>query len=80
MFVKDLLPDLKKNHQGWEKRHVVANVGLFWQTGHDDGMEWGLDGCIQFLRTPADWTFRDCSSPPELLVSSSPCDKRFCGG
>ncbi|HKB36506.1 MAG TPA: glycosyl hydrolase family 65 protein, partial [Gemmataceae bacterium] len=38
-FVKDLLPDLVKNHEGWEKRHFVPAVGLFWQTGHDDGME-----------------------------------------
>ncbi|HZT81639.1 MAG TPA: glycosyl hydrolase family 65 protein, partial [Gemmataceae bacterium] len=38
-FVKDLLPDLVKNYQGWEKSHFVPEVGLFWQTGHDDGME-----------------------------------------
>ncbi len=42
-FVKDLLPDLKKNHEGWEKRHFVADVGLFWQTGHDDGMEFNIN-------------------------------------
>ena len=38
-FVKDLLPDLKKNFQVWEKSHFDKDVGLFWQTGHDDGME-----------------------------------------
>ncbi len=38
-FVKDLLPDLIKNHEGWEKSYFVKDVGLFWQTGHDDGME-----------------------------------------
>jgi hypothetical protein len=38
-FVKDLLPDLIKNYQGWERDHFVPEVGLFWQTGHDDGME-----------------------------------------
>src|SRR5439155_21689418 len=38
-LVKDLLPDLIKNYQGWEKEHFVPEVGLFWQTGHDDGME-----------------------------------------
>jgi hypothetical protein len=38
-FLKDLLPDLKKNYEGWEKEHFVKDVGLFWQTGHDDGME-----------------------------------------
>ncbi len=42
-LVKDLLPDLKKNHEGWEKRHFVADVGLFWQTGHDDGMEFNIN-------------------------------------
>src|SRR5262249_23809053 len=43
VFVKDLLPDLKKNYEGWEKRHFVADVGLFWQTGHDDGMEYNIN-------------------------------------
>jgi hypothetical protein len=38
-LVKDLLPDLIANYRGWEKRHFVESVGLFWQTGHDDGME-----------------------------------------
>src|SRR5438876_2840691 len=38
-FLTDLLPDLKKNYEGWEKSHFVPEVGLFWQTGHDDGME-----------------------------------------
>src|SRR4051794_4935213 len=38
-FMKDLLPDLIKNYQGWEKEHFDAAVGLFWQSGHDDGME-----------------------------------------
>jgi hypothetical protein len=42
-FVKDLLPDLKKNYEGWEKRHFVKEVGMFWQTGHDDGMEFNIN-------------------------------------
>lgn len=42
-FVKDLLPDLKKNHEGWEKRHFAKDVGMFWQTGHDDGMEFNIN-------------------------------------
>ncbi|CAN5437737.1 hypothetical protein BH11PLA2_BH11PLA2_44140 [soil metagenome] len=42
-FIKDLLPDLKKNHEGWEKRYFVADVGLFWQNGHDDGMEFNIN-------------------------------------
>lgn len=38
-FITDLLPDLVKNYEGWERSHFVPEVGLFWQTGHDDGME-----------------------------------------
>jgi hypothetical protein len=38
-FITGLLPGLRKNYQGWEKEHFVPQVGLFWQTGHDDGME-----------------------------------------
>src|SRR5216684_3048650 len=37
--LKQLLPDLLRNYEGWEREHFVADVGLFWQTGHDDGME-----------------------------------------
>ena len=32
-----------KNYEGWEKRHFVPDVGLFWQTGHDDGMEFNIN-------------------------------------
>ncbi len=39
----DLLPDLIANYEGWEKRHFVPEVGLFWQTGHDDGMEFNIN-------------------------------------
>jgi hypothetical protein len=42
-FVKDLFPDLRRNYEGWERRHFVADVGLFWQTGHDDGMEYNIN-------------------------------------
>ena len=38
-FTSDLLPDLMKNYEGWEQGHFDPAVGLFWQTGHDDGME-----------------------------------------
>lgn len=37
--IRDLLPKLVENYEGWEKSHFVPEVGLFWQTGHDDGME-----------------------------------------
>jgi hypothetical protein len=42
-FIKGLLPDLKKNYEGWEKERFVKDVGLFWQTGHDDGMEYNIN-------------------------------------
>jgi hypothetical protein len=38
-FTTGLLPDLVENYRGWEKSHFASDVGLFWQTGHDDGME-----------------------------------------
>src|SRR5262249_52732837 len=42
-FAKGLLPELKKNYEGWEREHFVKDVGLFWQTGHDDGMEYNIN-------------------------------------
>jgi hypothetical protein len=42
-FLIDLLPDLIQNYEGWEQRHFVPEVGLFWQTGHDDGMEFNIN-------------------------------------
>lgn len=42
-FATDLLPDLVKNYEGWEQRQFVPEVGLFWQTGHDDGMEFNIN-------------------------------------
>ena len=38
-----LLPDLERNHQGWRKRHFDPAAGLYWQTGHDDGMEFNIN-------------------------------------
>ncbi len=42
-WVVGLLPDLIANYEGWEQRHFVPEVGLFWQTGHDDGMEFNIN-------------------------------------
>lgn len=39
----DLLPDLVRNYEAWEKRQFVPEVGLFWQNGHDDGMEFNIN-------------------------------------
>jgi hypothetical protein len=38
-FIVDLLPDLVRNHAGWRKRSWVEDMGLYWQSGHDGGME-----------------------------------------
>jgi F5/8 type C domain len=43
LAVVDLLPDLVKNFEGWEARHWVEEQGMFWQTGHDDGMEFNIN-------------------------------------
>ena len=42
-FLIDLLPDLIRNHETWRDRQFVPEVGLFWQTGHDDGMEFDIN-------------------------------------
>ncbi|MEZ0264037.1 MAG: discoidin domain-containing protein [Phycisphaerae bacterium] len=42
-FTTDLLADLVKNYDGWAKRQYVDAAGLFWQTGHDDGMEFNIN-------------------------------------
>ena len=42
-FITDLLPDLANNYQQWEKRGWVKEMGLFWQLGHDDGMEFDIN-------------------------------------
>jgi hypothetical protein len=39
----DLLPDLVKNYDGWAKRQWVPAAGMFWQIGHDDGMEFNIN-------------------------------------
>lgn len=42
-FLVSLLSDMVRNHEGWEKRHFVPTEGMFWQTGHDDGMEFNIN-------------------------------------
>jgi hypothetical protein len=42
-FATELLPALVENYRGWEQRHFVPATGLFWQTGHDDGMEFNIN-------------------------------------
>lgn len=42
-FITDLLPDLIRNHEGWRERSWVEDMGLYWQLGHDDGMEFDIN-------------------------------------
>lgn len=42
-FVIDLLPDLIKNYEAWEKDHQDSD-GLFWQIDGNDGMEVSIGG------------------------------------
>lgn len=42
-FLRDLLPELIRNYEAWEQRHYAPEIGLFWQTGHDDGMEFNIN-------------------------------------
>lgn len=42
-FITDLLDGLVRNYREWEKRCRVEEMGLFWQTGHDDGMEFDIN-------------------------------------
>jgi hypothetical protein len=41
-FLVDLLPDLIKNFEGWKARGWVPEKSMFWQVGHDDGMEFNI--------------------------------------
>ncbi len=41
-FIADLFPDLEKNYAAWKTRHWVPEAGMFWQVGHDDGMEFNI--------------------------------------
>ncbi|MEI8211477.1 MAG: discoidin domain-containing protein [Planctomycetota bacterium] len=41
-FCLALLDGLIENFEQWKNRHYDPSVGLFWQTGHDDGMEFNI--------------------------------------
>ncbi len=42
VFPTDLIAGLEANTKGWRDRHYVPEQGLFWQVGHDDGMEFNI--------------------------------------
>jgi hypothetical protein len=42
-FARALLPDLIANFRGWKTDHFVPETGMFWQIGHDDGMEYNIN-------------------------------------
>lgn len=41
-FIVDLRPDLEANLTAWAKKSYVRDTGLYWQVGHDDGMEFNI--------------------------------------
>ncbi|HEU5069152.1 MAG TPA: discoidin domain-containing protein [Verrucomicrobiae bacterium] len=41
-FATRLLPGLVKHFNLLEQRHYVPEMGMFWQIGHDDGMEFNI--------------------------------------
>jgi hypothetical protein len=43
-FTVDLLPDLVRNFEGWERDRFDQSVGLFWQEDGQDGMEVSIGG------------------------------------
>jgi hypothetical protein len=42
VFPTDLIAGLEANTAGWRKKHYVDEQKLFWQVGHDDGMEFNI--------------------------------------
>jgi hypothetical protein len=42
-FTTGMLPGLVKNYEGWKKKGWVEDMGMFWQHGHDDGMEFDIN-------------------------------------
>ncbi len=42
-FTVGLLPDLVEHYEQWKKRQWEPEMGLFWQLGHDDGMEFDIN-------------------------------------
>lgn len=42
-FTTWMLPKLVDNYQAWKKKAWVEDIGMFWQHGHDDGMEFDIN-------------------------------------
>jgi len=42
-MMRNLLPDFVRNFEEWERTRFNAEIGLFWQSGHDDGMEYNIN-------------------------------------
>ena len=42
VFPLDILAGLEANTRAWKERHFVEATGLYWQVGHDDGMEFNI--------------------------------------
>lgn len=57
-FAKSLLPGLKANFEGWERKQFDVNAGLFAQSGHDDGMEFNISSRQTKDILRGDWGYR----------------------
>ncbi len=42
-WLLELRAGLQENFAGWQREHFRADAGMFWQTGHDDGMELNIN-------------------------------------
>jgi hypothetical protein len=42
VFPTDLIAGLSANTEAWRRKHYVPEQRLFWQVGHDDGMEFNI--------------------------------------
>ncbi len=57
----DLLPDLVKNYEAWEKERRDAN-GLFWQGDASDGMECSISGSGGYRATINSYMYGDAQA------------------
>lgn len=65
-LIADLLPDLIRNYEAWEKDHCDAN-GLFWQTDDRDGMETSIGG-RGYRATINSYMYGDAAAIAELAA------------
>ena len=86
--ITELLPNFVKNFEGWEREKFSSDPGLFWTSGHDDGMEFNvnsqqtkdiLHGAEGFRPTLNSYLWADASAIAQVaaLAGSSELAERF---